>query len=986
MNVHYMTIRMLFLVGYCLGLLPSLSAQVVFKAQKLEKTDVISLEKELTDYTIIRLDSRAMLAHLQQKNNPDITIEFAANQAWTLRLQAEDIRAEGYQLQIASAEGVARSRGAGALTFGGNIVAPEPGICRLTVNDNFIYGVFQFKNETWYIEPARRSGQTAGADAYLLYKNTDVLPNPDGMCAAVAVARQKMEVPQEKTLEDCFSLDIALAADYKMFVMYGNTETLENYVLGILNNVHANYAVDFAETVRFRAITLYVSTCEFCDPWEPGFGPEPVVNYLDYLRNFRDWGNNNGFGINVNYSVASLWTGREMTDADGNNIGGGGYYGGMCGNLRYNVLRRYSESASLMRTLQAHELGHNFDAEHDPAEFLTIMAPRIRDTQAWSTTSKNVINTFINRTVLGTPGCTKGCVEQSLPQAQFTVQSGEGCAPFLATFTNQSLTSGDSWAWHFPGGTPATSLAENPTVRYDQPGVYDVQLIVTNQIGQDTLTQPALIRVLEKPTAVFTANTILGETAVAFTNETTDANSVVWDFGDGVTSEQTAPVHEYAADGTYEVRMTATNACGTDEISEMITIVTSPQAEFAAMNTVGCAPLQVQFENQSSTNAETFTWTFAGGTPATSTMRSPQVNFATPGTYEITLTARNAADENVARKSGFVTVLAKPQANFTFVTDEKTVRFSDLSTNADQVRWEFGDGSVSQAAQPEHFYAEAGTYEVLLIASNECGSDTSRQTLQIGGLAPIANFAADVVTGCAPFTVQFFGNTSSNATRRWYFPGGEPAFSTAESPLIEYTARGNYPVAFAVENIWGMDSVFVKDYINVRSVPRATFDWQIDAFDVAFQPDEASADGQYHWDFGDGNTSTQATPTHTYARSGVYEVELVATNLCGISVTRKKLVLQAIPVLDTRFITEARIMPNPSNGQFQLSLRGTPQAELEIEVVNLLGEIVQQRRADFSGGDLEVNLGASSWQPGWYWLRIRSDGAVFTRPIVIQKP
>lgn len=962
----------------------SLSAQAIFEAEPLPSPTMPALKKELSDYQLIRLDSRGLLQLFQDNTSAEMELSLPGQPAWRLSLAQTDIRSRDYRLQIATVEGTKSASGYGALALAGKILAPEPGNCRLTLNEGFVYGILEIGETTWYIEPARRFGWLAGSDTYLVYRAEDVLDNAEGRCAAVAAGDWKAEAPVEKVNADCISLDIALAADYSMFAMFEDIATLENYTLGILNNVHTNYDDEFEQPIRFAAVTLYAVTCQHCDPWDPGFEPEPVVDYLDYLWGFRSWGNNDGFGA-VTYDVASLWTGRELTDGNGNQIGGGGYFGGMCRESRYNLLRRYSENAALMRTLQAHEIGHNFDARHDASGTMTIMAPRIRDVNAWSATSQSVIQNFINSVVLGSGGCAEGCAEQLPPQARFSVNASSGCAPFTTKFTNQ-MANADSWTWHFPGGTPATSLEAHPTVTYAESGIYEVQLIASNPIGQDTMTE-SLITVRGEPRAAFAANVTPGSNAVTFSNEASDTEHVIWDFGDGTTTSQANPTHVYEQDGTYEVRLVALSSCGSDATTQTVTIITAPAADFAATTTSGCAPLRVQFDNLSSANATDFEWQFSGASLAITTQRSPTVEFTAPGTYTVTLTARNAAGEAVATKMDFITVLESPGANFNFNVNEKTVRFTNFSQQADTYRWLFGDGTTSEAAEPEHTYADAGMYEVLLIAGNACGSDTSRQLVQIGGAAPVAKFSGDVLQGCAPFTVQFFENAGGNvASRRWYFPGGEPAFSTQQNPVVAYAEAGDYPVALAVENIWGQDSVFMENYISVSASPSADFTYAVDAFEVQFAPDARRADWQYAWDFGDGNTSTQLAPAHTYARSGMYEVELAVTNWCGTQVASESVVLAATSITKELGLSAINLAPNPNNGHFQLALKGKPQREVVIQLTNTLGQTLHEQRVNFASGEASLQFNFSDWKAGRYWLRVQGAQVFAIRPFVIQKP
>jgi PKD repeat protein len=113
----------------------------------------------------------------------------------------------------------------------------------------------------------------------------------------------------------------------------------------------------------------------------------------------------------------------------------------------------------------------------------------------------------------------------------------------------------------------------------------------------------------------------------------------LWNFGDGNTSTLINPVHTYAVGGTYVVTLTATNPCGSTVSTKTIVIVSPPVAAFSANDTSGCAPLSVQFTNQSTGNIDSIRWSFPGGTPLQSALQTVNVTYNTPGTYSVTLIA-----------------------------------------------------------------------------------------------------------------------------------------------------------------------------------------------------------------------------------------------------------------------------------------------------------------------------------------------------------
>ena len=179
-------------------------------------------------------------------------------------------------------------------------------------------------------------------------------------------------------------------------------------------------------------------------------------------------------------------------------------------------------------------------------------------------------------TLTATNGCgsdTASVVVQVLavpPTALFSTDVTAGCVPLEVQFTDLSEGTPDSWIWSFPGGTPATSNEQNPSVTYDAAGTYSVQLAVSNAAGTSEVIQSQFIEVGDVPTVDFTFAISEGE--VTFTNTSQDAVSYQWDFGDGSMSTEVNPVYTFNASGDYEVTLTATNDCGFNANSQTVII------------------------------------------------------------------------------------------------------------------------------------------------------------------------------------------------------------------------------------------------------------------------------------------------------------------------------------------------------------------------------------------------------------------------------
>jgi PKD repeat protein len=570
------------------------------------------------------------------------------------------------------------------------------------------------------------------------------------------------------------------------------------------------------------------------------------------------------------------------------------------------------------------------------------------------------------------------------PTAGFTATGASGCAPLTVQFTNQSSANATSYNWSFPGGTPAISTEANPVVVYNTPGTFDVQLTVTNPAGNNTVTQTNFITVNGTPSASF-SSLVNGVTAT-FINATTNATGYSWNFGDGsAASAEANPTHDYAADGVYTVVLTATNGCGSVTYMQTVTIVTPPTAGFGAVQQTGCAPFTVQFSNESSDNATGFEWSFPGGTPSSSSDENPVVVYSVPGVYDVSLIVNNAAGSDTTSSSSFISVGSAPQAGFTYIVNGASATFSNTSINTASYLWNFGDGNTSTAASPVHDYAADGAFTVTLTATNECGSVTITDIVVIATQGPIAAFTAQPTSGCAPLTVVFENLSSDNATDfSWTFQGGNPATSTAENPVVTYNAPGIYNVSLTASNALGSNTYSQTGYITVNSVPTVDFDFSVNLGIVTFTNGSVNA-GSYAWNFGDGNTSMEANPVHTYASGGEYEVTLTATNDCGFTTLTRIVVIVIDGVEEIPGITEFRLFPNPNSGAFSLRLAGQPHpAALQIRFVNVLGQSLHKEVADFRSGNLSRDFRFDNLPAGVYFLQIQSGEKAVNKKVAVE--
>lgn len=242
----------------------------------------------------------------------------------------------------------------------------------------------------------------------------------------------------------------------------------------------------------------------------------------------------------------------------------------------------------------------------------------------------------------------------------------------------------------------------------------------------------------------------------------------------------------------------------------------------------------------------------------------------------------------------------KPTANFSASTQQGCapliVQFNDLSTNnPTQWNWDLGNGVISTQQNPATSYLISGIYTIKLIATNADGSDTIIQTNYIiVHDQPTASFTASATTGCFPLTVQFNSTSVANSgtLTEWFWDFGDGSTSTQENPQHTYTVAGSFTVSLKVKNSKGcFKQISNPNFINIASGVQANFAVISTSgctlpVNIGFN-NTSSGTGTltYEWDFGDGSTSTQTNPFHSYTNNGSYTVKLIVKNNNGCTDT-----------------------------------------------------------------------------------------------------
>ncbi|MBK8566358.1 MAG: PKD domain-containing protein [Saprospiraceae bacterium] len=506
--------------------------------------------------------------------------------------------------------------------------------------------------------------------------------------------------------------------------------------------------------------------------------------------------------------------------------------------------------------------------------------------------------------------------------------------------------------------------------------------VVSNACNPDLSSDEVTLELVGATESNFTVST-LGNGNYQFQSASLNATSLLWEFGDGTTSNEENPLHTYADFGNFTVTLTATGPCGDDVFSSTILVAVLPTAGFSFTNTGNCAPQNVQFANQSSANAIGYQWYFPGGVPAYSTATAPLVSYSTQGIFDVILIATNAVGSDTLALVGAIEVGGTPMVDFEFNVSNLSVSFFNQSLNASNgYLWDFGDGTTSTDPQPVHQYAMQGNYFVTLTAFNDCGESTISLDVPTGAL-PLAVFNASTVAGCSPMLVQFENQSTggNNLSYQWEFPGGQPSTASEPNPTVAYINAGIYNVKLTVTNPLGSHAIERLNYLQVDQSPLADFTYQIDGYTVTFT--NASTGGtQFTWDFGDGNTSQTQNPSYNYAGPGVYDVMLTATSSnCGSAIAYS-VFLQPLGTAEENLAGHVSIFPNPTSDWINI---GFGNLAGDVEAICLRNSVGSILRSIPLQGDDSYRLNLAAVPDGIYYLQVQlGNGLLLSKRFIKQ--
>jgi len=404
-----------------------------------------------------------------------------------------------------------------------------------------------------------------------------------------------------------------------------------------------------------------------------------------------------------------------------------------------------------------------------------------------------------------------------------------------------------------------------------------------------------------------------------------------------------------------------------------------PTASVAPDTVCAGQPVDLTASASAGSGDYTFEWTsippgFSSNTA--STIANPTV----PTQYVITITSGACVNYDT------VSVYARQLPESLFQVDPPAlcagqtanVVYSGVPVGSNTYDWNFVGGNILNGSGSGPYnisWDTAGTKTVLLTVTDQFGCSSSSTFDVTVNPNPVVSFES-ITGGCEPLTVDFTNNSTGGVSYVWNF--GDGATSTDQNPSHTYLT-GVYDVSLTVTSAEGcISSLTLPGYIEVLPVPIAdasvvediSHPYDLSQATFHFQNNSQFATS-YTWDFGDGGTSSDVSPAHTYAAAGTYTVTLTATGDCGTEVISQTIVVTGNAAIEN--LSGITIYPNPSDGMFNISWSGSMGNNVTFGVYEIAGRKLFDIPNEMLMNNQNIRIDLTNYATGIYLLRINNN-------------
>lgn len=509
------------------------------------------------------------------------------------------------------------------------------------------------------------------------------------------------------------------------------------------------------------------------------------------------------------------------------------------------------------------------------------------------------------------------------PEVSFSAEPLVSCADSTIQFTNMSSAYANSWLWYFGDG--GTSLLEQPTHEYQDTGLFTVILFASHN-GCTTIDSIEDLVYITPPVAKFTYLLDCASDIIEVYNLSIGADSVQWDFisDEGIGTSNSIGEAEFDITNvdSFILILTAWNFQTGCIDTRHDTIKTSGiQAGFDVSAISGCAPLEVQIQNNS-LNAFAYQWIAPGAKISDDTTAQPIITYNNPGVYPgVTLITRDLYGCKDTLTSDSILV-GGPEPAFEILPpvacSQGIFQLSDSSQSfgigLESWDWILGDSLLQlSGSSPSFSLDHHGSFPVSLTVTDSLGCTSEFIVDNALDVLPMAlTFATDSVSCVGAGIVFKVIDGDARLNYAWDFGDGDSGAGIEVSHTFQQ--EGNYTVCVLLAPETGCDTLFCKDILIRDPLAGFSADPQFANCPPLLVQFENHSEGaiSYLWDFGDASGASDLhEPAHVYTKPGVYDVTLIAnlSDQCSDTLVLQEYIRLEGPDGDFEFFQDGNCPP-----------------------------------------------------------------------------
>lgn len=438
-----------------------------------------------------------------------------------------------------------------------------------------------------------------------------------------------------------------------------------------------------------------------------------------------------------------------------------------------------------------------------------------------------------------------------------------------------------------------------------------------------------------------------------------------WDFGDGNTSTQQNPVHQYMDNGVYTVMLRVSNTFGTDSVTRVGKVEVNMPGTPTAQDGIRCNAGSVSLQATPPASGGGYIRWFSDAT---------SMNVLDTGNVYVTPILGNsrsyyleyAVDQPIVYgakydHSGSGTFFSSPFVHYLV----------------------FDVHEPAKLLTAKVYSNTSGTREIQL--RDHAGNVIEARNVNIPSGEHRITLNFDLQPG---FNYQLAGPESPNLYRN---SGGiNYPYHVGDLITIKHSSAGSNPTGFYYYFYdWEVEPpachshrLQVNAIVTDTLTPIAQFDISTDTDPQIQFTNNSQYATSYYWDFGDGNTSALPNPTHTYAANGTYDVMMVASNGCG-----KDTVLQQVQVVASSIEDYAEntmeLFPNPTEGEININLPGEVGQEVVLQIVDMEGKHVNAKTYNTTSNQQTLSANLGNLAAGTYFVLLHTSKKTFMAKVVV---